>query len=393
MAEAWLSIIGVGEDGPAGLSPASLEALNEAEIVFGAKRHLALMGIAGQPWPLPFSVTPLLAHRGQRVAVLASGDPFWYGVGGTLSASLHPDEWRVFPTPSTFSLAAARMGWRIEEVACIGLHAAPYARLRPLLTRGARILCLLRDGAAVGELAQYLTAQGFGPSSVHVLQALGGPRENCWSFEAQHPDTQPILAPVASAIEVKGALGLPRSSGLPDDLFDHDGQITKRPARALTLSALSPRAGETLWDIGTGSGSISIEFLLAAPGSRAFALEQDPTRAARAQANAERFGLGHRYHITQTKAPEGLDTLPKPDVVFIGGGASEQVFADIWARIEAGTRLVANAVTLESEVLLSQWHARQGGTLLRVELAEAAPLGSKRGWQPLRPLVQWSVTK
>ena len=383
----------MGEDGPAGLSPASLEALKAAEIVFGAPRHLELLGITGQHWPLPFSVTPLLAHRGRQVAALASGDPFWYGVGGTLAAHLHPDEWRVHPAPSTFSLAAARMGWRIEEVVCLGLHAAPYARLRPFLTRGQRIICLLRDGRAITELARYLTANGFGPSQIHVLQALGGPSEKNWSFEAQHLDPQPIPAPVAAAIQVDGALGIPRSSGLDDDLFDHDGQITKRPARALTLSALAPRAGETLWDIGTGSGSISIEFLLAAPGSNAFALEQDSTRAARAQANAERFGLGYRFHLTQAKAPEGLAGLPKPDVVFVGGGASEPVFAAIWARLDAGTRLVANAVTLESEVLLAQWHARHGGTLLRVELAEAAPLGSKRGWQPLRPLVQWSVTR
>ena len=370
-----------------------MHALKSAEIVFGAQRHLDLVGITGQHWPLPFSVAPLLAHRGQRVAALASGDPFWYGVGGTLSASLHPDEWRVFSAPSSFSLAAARMGWRIEEVVCLGLHAAPYARLRPVLTRGARILCLLRDGQSVGELARYLTATGFGPSRVHVLQALGGPREKCWSFEAQHPDPQPVQAPVAAAIEVLGGLGLPRSSGLEDDLFDHDGQITKRPARALTLSALAPRPGDVLWDIGTGSGSVSIEFLLAAPGSTAFALEQDSIRATRSQANADRFGLGHRFHLTQSKAPEGLDDLPKPGVVFVGGGASVAVFTDIWARIDAGTRLVANAVTLESEVLLAQWHARHGGTLLRVELAEAAPLGSKRGWQPMRPLVQWSVTK
>ncbi len=383
----------MGEDGPAGLSPASLEALKAAEIVFGGPRHLDLLGIAGRPWPLPFSVAPLLALRGRRVAALASGDPFWYGVGGTLAAHLHPDEWRVHPAPSTFSLAAARMGWRIEQVVCLGLHAAPYARLRPVLTRGQRIICLLRDGQAMGELAQYLTANGFGPSQVHVLQALSGPREKCWSFEAQHPDPQTIISPVAAAIEVRGALGITRSSGLPDDLFDHDGQITKRPARALTLSALAPRAGETLWDIGTGSGSISIEFLLAAPGSNAFALEQDSTRAARARQNAEKFGLGHRFHLTQAKAPEGLTGLPKPDVVFIGGGASEPVFTAIWERIDAGTRLVANAVTLESEVLLAQWHARHGGSLLRVELAEAAPLGSKRGWQPMRPLVQWSLTK
>ena len=393
MADPWLTIIGVGEDGPAGLSAASREALQTAKIIFGAPRHLNLLGVQGQDWPLPFSVAPLLAHRGQPVVALASGDPFWYGVGGTLAAALDPAEWRVFPAPSTFSLAAARLGWRIEEVTCIGLHAAPLTRLRPLLSRGQRVICLLRDGAAVGELATYLTDLGFGASQLHVLQALGGPRESHLSFEARAYGNQSSHAPVAVGIVALGALGLPQASGLDDDLFDHDGQITKRAARALTLSALAPRAGEVLWDIGAGSGSISIEFLLAAAASAAHALEADPVRAARACRNAASFGLGHRFHLTQARAPEGLDTVPTPDVVFVGGGASEPLFQTLWQRLPQGTRLVANAVTLETEGLLANWHALHGGTLLRLDLAEAAPLGTKRGWQPQRPLVQWSVTR
>ena len=392
MSDPWLSIIGVGEDGLAGLTPASRDALSGAEIVFGAPRHLALLGVSGQEWPLPFSVDPLLAHRGRRVAALASGDPFWYSVGGTLAAMLTPDEWRVFPAPSTFSLAAARLGWRIEDVTCIGLHAAPLTRLRPLLSRGQRLICLLRDGAAVAEVATYLTDQGFGPSQLHILQALGGPRESHINRSAQDIGTEPFFAPVALGITLQGGLGLPCTPGLDDALFDHDGQITKRAARALTLSALAPRAGEVLWDIGTGSGSIAIEFLLAAPATHAHALEADPTRAARARANAARFGLTHRYHLTEARAPEGLPDTD-PDVVFVGGGASDALFQALWDRLPKGTRLVANAVTLESEVLLMHWHGTQGGSLLRIELADAGPLGQKRGWQPQRPLVQWSVTR
>ncbi len=393
MADPWLSIIGVGEDGPAGLTPASRDALESAEIVFGAPRHLALLGVAGQAWPVPFSVEPLLAHRGRRVVALASGDPFWYGVGGTLSAVLTPDDWRVFPAASTFSLAAARLGWRIEEVTCIGLHAAPLTRLRPVLSRGERLICLLRDGAAVAEVAAYLTDHGFGPSQVHVLQSLGGPREDCVNRTAQDIGAELFSAPVALGILVVGGPGLPRTPGLEDALFDHDGQITKRAARALTLCALAPRAGEVLWDIGTGSGSISVEFLLAAAGTQSHALEADPTRAARARGNAARFGLAHRYHLTEARAPEGLAELPDPDVVFVGGGASDALFLVLWQRLKSGSRLVANAVTLESEALLIQWHGTQGGSLLRIELADAAPLGQKRGWQPQRPLVQWSVTR
>ena len=276
---------------------------------------------------------------------------------------------------------------------CLGLHAAPLSRLRPHLAPGQRLICLMRDGAAVGELAANLVAQGFGPSLMHGMEALGGPREKCWKITAEAFVLTDMSVPVSVAIEAFGAPGLPRASGLPDACFAHDGQITKRPIRALTLSALAPRPGEILWDIGSGSGSIAIEFLLAAPGSTAHAVESDPTRAARAQENAESFGLGHRFHLTQTRAPEGLQTLPRPDVVFIGGGASEALFEALWPLIPDGGRLVANAVTLETEAVLAQWQATRGGALLRIELAEVTPLGSRRGWQPLRPVVQWSVVK
>ena len=393
MAEPWLSIIGVGEDGPAGLTAASRQALADAEIVFGGRRHLDLLGIDGQDWPLPFSIDPVLARRGHKVAVLASGDPFWHGVGGTFAAVLDPAEWRCFPTPSTFSRAAAALGWRLEDVVSLGLHAAPMTRLRPVLSRGQRILCLLRDGKVVGDLAAYLTATGFGPSQITVLEALGGPREKQWSIAAEAYETTAISAPVCVAITVMGALGLPMSNGLDDHLFQHDGQITKRPVRALTLSALAPRSGDTLWDIGCGSGSVSIEFLLSAPATNAHAIEADPTRAARARANADAFGLAHRFHLTQTRAPDGLAPLPRPDAVFLGGGASDPLLTALWPLLPDGTRLVANAVTLENEALLATWAARHGGTLMRIELSQAEPLGTKRGWHPMRPIVQWSVTK
>ena len=238
-----------------------------------------------------------------------------------------------------------------------------------------------------------LTSFGFGPSQIVALQALGGPRESRISFTAQDYDTKAISAPVCAAITVLGTLGLPRCNGLDDSLFEHDGQITKRPVRALTLSALAPRAGQTLWDIGCGSGSVSIEFLLSAPNTQSHAVEADPTRAARALRNADAFGLAHRFHLTEARAPEGLASLPRPDAVFIGGGASDALLSALWPLIPDGSRLVANAVTLENEALLATWAARHGGTLLRIELSTAEPLGTKTGWQPLRPIVQWSVVK
>lgn len=392
MAEAWLSIIGLGEDGLAGLSSASRLALSQAEIVFGGPRHLALVGIAGRAWDVPFSVEPVLAERGKRVAILASGDPFWHGVGGSLLAHLRAEEWVSYPAQSTFSLAANRLGWRLEEVICLGLHAAPLTRLRSILARGQKVLCLLRDGAAVGELVAYLMAQGFGASTLHILQCLGGPRERVVKIVPKDVEKAEFYAPVAVAIDCLGD-GIPRGCGLPDDLFEHDGQITKRAVRALTLSAIAPRGGDVMWDLGAGSGSVSIEVLLAAPGSVVHAVEADAARGARALRNAQAFGVAHRWHLHLGKALEMLANLPPPDVVFVGGGASDALLRALWTRLAGGVRIVMNAVTLETEGLLYAWHAEMGGQLLRIDLAEAGALGSKRGWDFSRPVVQWSVVK
>ena len=390
MSEPWITLIGLGEDGPAGLTDASREAIARADVVFGAARHLDLMGIKGQAWPVPFDVAPVLARRGQRVVVLASGDPFWFGAGGSLMAHLKRGEWVSHPAPSTFALAANVLGWRLEEVLCMGLHAAPLARLRPVLGRGVRAICLMRDGAAVGELATYLTTIGQGDAGLTVLECLGGPRQRVRAVTVGNVPGD-IAAPVAVAIEAH-AQGLPTAAALPDEAFAHDGQITKRPVRALTLSALAPRAGEVLWDIGAGSGSVGIVWLLAG-GGQVHAVEADAVRAARAQENAAAFGLGHRYHLHRAKAPDGLAGLPVPDAVFVGGGATEAVLTAIWQAVPEGTRIVANAVTLESESLLAEWAGRHGGSLLRIDLAEATPLGAKRGWRAAYPVVQWSVTR
>lgn len=398
-ADPWLTIIGIGEDGLIGLSEASRKALTQAQAVFGAPRHLALAGIDGRghPWPLPFSVEPVLAFRGRPVAVLASGDPFWHGVGGSLAARLERGEWRCLPAPSTFSLAAARLGWRLEATHCLGLHAAPIEQLAPSLSKGMRAICLLRDGAAAATLAGWLTARGFGPSRLHVMEALGGPRERIRMTTAAAFDLDDIAHPVALALDIAGNRGLPRVPGLPDTCFVHDGMITRSAIRALTLSALGPRDSECLWDLGAGSGSIAVEWCLAAPGTRALAFERRADRAANIAANIAAFGLGGRLGLVEAdvmSAMAGLPSpqMPAPDAICLGGGASEDLLHLLWRNLPAGTRLVANAVTLETEALYGTWQARKGGQLMRIDLAQAAPLGTMRGWWPGRPVVQWSVT-
>jgi precorrin-6B C5,15-methyltransferase / cobalt-precorrin-6B C5,C15-methyltransferase len=393
MADPWLTIIGIGEDGLAGLSEASRKALDHAETVFGGERHLALAGVTGRgrPWPVPFDADVVLSRRGEPTVVLASGDPFWHGAGASLAEKLDAGEWVAHSAPSTFSLAAARLGWRLEAIACVGLHAVPFERLVPHLARGARIVCLVRDAKAAGDLAKWLTEHGWGASAFWTLAALGGPRESVDEHRADSFAGDLAGNLVAVAVEARGAQGIPRSSGLSDDLFVHDGQITKRPVRALALSALAPRPGERLWDIGAGSGSISIEWALC--GGTAIAVEAREDRAANIRRNAAAFGLAHRITIVTGEAPEALAALDAPDAVFIGGGFDIAMFDAVRSRLASGTRLVAHAVTLETEALLGELHQRHGGDLMRVEIAHAAPLGRYRSWQAARPVVQWSAVR
>lgn len=358
----------------------------------GPARHLALLRPLPARqivWPVPFAdgLPVLEGLRGQRVAVLVSGDPFWFGAGSVITQRLTPGEWVALPAPSTFSLVAARLGWPLESTACIGLHAAPFARLVPHLVAGTRVIALVRDGAAVGVLAEWLTVRGFGESRLTICEAMGGPRERLREAFAATYALEDVQHPVAVALQVaSNGRAFTWGSGRADDSFVHDGQITKRPIRALALSALAPRAGEMLWDIGGGSGSISVEWCLSHPSLRATCIEPRADRLAVIRENIARFGVA--VEVIEGRAPEALAGLPRPDVVFIGGGLSEEMLAALEPL--QGVRLVAHAVTLESEALLSTWAARKAGTLMRIDIAQAEPLGRMRGWVPARPIVQWA---
>lgn len=343
---------------------------------------------------MPFDIAPVLAVRGTPVVVLASGDPFWCGAGASLAAKLSAHEWRAIPAPGVVSLLCSRLGWRGETVTAMGLHAAPFTRLRPELARGAQIIVTMRDGAAVGELAAWLTAHGYGAVRMVVAENLGGPQERLRSIAAQDYDLKEVSALVAVALDgadLAPELGLSRVPGRPESAFQHDGQITKSPFRALTLAALAPRKGELLWDIGGGSGSVSVEWCLA--GGRALTIEPRADRIENIKANIAGFGLGAQMQAIHGAAPDALDGLPLPEAVFIGGGGSEALYTRLWELLPQGTRLVANGVTLETESLLASLHARHGGSLMRVDIAQAEPLGRMHGWAVARPQVQWSVVR
>lgn len=391
----WIRIVGLSEDGPDGLSGASLRALKDADVIFGAARHLERLGPVPQEtvtWPVPFSegLDMLRDHRGRQVAALVSGDPFWFGAGSVIARHFSPEEWSAFPAPSTFSLAAGRMGWPLEKTVCTGLHAAPLTRLRPYLARGVRLIVLVRDGLAVPELARYLVDAGFDSSALVVFEALGGPREVRTAFAAHTLPHQPFAHPVCIAIEVAGdGAAIPAVSGIEDAFFDTDGVMTKRCVRAVTMSALAPRPGDRLWDIGGGSGSIAIEWLLAHPSCAAISIEPRADRVGLIRTNAARLGVD-RLNVVTGSAPEALTGLEKPDAVFIGGGLSQEMLSVLQERLGTGTRIVANAVTLEAEQLLSEIYAKRGGEMVRLDVSMAKPLGGKHAWERAYPVVQWS---
>ncbi|MGV8833459.1 MAG: precorrin-6y C5,15-methyltransferase (decarboxylating) subunit CbiE [Devosia sp.] len=398
----WLSVVGIGEDGLAGLGEAAKTAIAQAEIVFGGTRHLELAAsvITGdtQIWLSPFSasIEAVLAARGKKICVLASGDPFHFGVGATLARHVDPSQMVVYPHPSSFSLAAARLGWPLQDVVSLSLHGRPLELIRPHLHAGARILALTSDEHGPTLLASLLTQAGFGISIITVLEALGGPDEQVRSQVAMSfglEDINPLNICAISVVALPEARVLPLTPGLADELFEHDGQMTKREVRALTLAALAPRRGEILWDIGAGSGSIGIEWMLADPSLRTIAIEADPVRAARISRNASALGVPD-LAITIGTAPDALAGLEPPHAIFIGGGGSEPgVLETAIAALRPGGRLVANAVTLELEALLLARHAERGGSLTRIDIARADAIGSMTGWRPSMPITQWVWSK
>lgn len=395
----WLTIVGVGEDGFVGLGRAARRALLDADAVIGGDRHLAMLpariGARRIAWPKPFDIAPIEAYRGTPVCVLASGDPMWFGVGATLARTVPPREMRVISAPSSLSLAAARLGWPVQDVSAISLVGRPLATLNASLREGARLLILSRDGSSPADIAGLLNERGFGDTSMSVFENLGGPRERRIDAQADawREETVGALNVVALHCRTRHGAALPLTAGLPDSAFANDGQLTKRDVRAVTLARLAPSPGALLWDVGAGCGSIGIEWMRAHPACRAIAIESNARRQAFIAQNRDALGVPG-LQLIAGRAPEALAGLPAPDAVFIGGGVTVPGVLDAcWSSLRAGGRLVANAVTLQGEAALVEWRNRHGGTLTRVAISEAQPLGGFDAWRPALPITLLDVVK
>ena len=384
--------------GYASLSPEAQAVLQGTPTIMAPSRHLAsLPQLSGDQivWPVPFSegIEKLLELRGSPVVVIFSGDPFWFGAGSQIIRKLDRREWCAIPAQSCFSLAAAELGWPIEKTFQLGLHSASFSRLRPYLAVGQNLMVTVRDDESVNSLNEYLTETGFGDSELWVLESLGSASQNVTKTLAKEKIKRKFQHPLMVGIKVFGSgKVLSQASGLIDDWFANDGQITKQPIRALTLSALAPQTGQHLWDLGSGSGSIAIEWLLSGPSMKATSVEKNSIRAENITLNAAKLGVDW-IEVIESDIMDALSKLDRPDAVFIGGGFSAESFEKIWKIIPAGTRLVVNGVTIETDRLIFDCAENFGGQLLRFEYSQPKQIGGKSSWKASYPITQWVVVR
>lgn len=399
MSEPWLNIIGIGEDGIDGLSRAARQLIDNAEVIIGGQRHHTLtpdLKAERLEWPSPFDamIDTIRSLKDKRLVILVSGDPLWYSVGARISRAIPVEEITFHPQTSAFQWAAARLGWSLADVETLTVHGRPAEQIIPYFVPEARLLVLTKDRTTPTEIARLLTARGFGDSELTVLAALGGPDEA--RFEGIAADWQsevPDFHLLAITCKSRPGTPIPASApGLPDDAFCHDGMITKSEVRALTLSRLEPQRGQLLWDLGCGCGSVAIEWMRAARDAEAIGIDHRADRLEMARENAVQLGTP-RLKLIEGRMPEALNGLRAPDAIFIGGGLTDELVEICFDALKPHGRLVANAVTLESEARLIELQTRLGGALTRIAIARAKPVGPYRGWRQMMPVTQWSLRR
>lgn len=394
----WLHIVGIGEEGLNGLLPTARAVVENAEVIVGGERHHDLSASVQAErlsWPSPFDalIDQLMALRGRRVVVLATGDPLWYSVGARIGRAVPADEIQFHPQLSAFQHLACRMGWSLADVEALTVHGRPAEQIVPFFAPNARLLLLTTGSETPWQVSKLLSANGYGASRITVCAAMGGESEARFDGTAADwaHDVPAFNAMAVECIADENAAILPLS-GLPDDCFETDGTMTKQEVRAITLAKLMPKRGALLWDVGAGSGSVGIEWMRSARDARAIGIEPKPDRRDAAIRNAIALGAP-RLQMLDGTAPKALTGLAAPDAVFVGGGLSEEVFSTCWQALKPFGRFVANAVTLESEAVLRALYARHGGQLIRISVERAAPVGRLTGWRPAMSVTQWSMVK
>ncbi|MGB1026227.1 MAG: precorrin-6Y C5,15-methyltransferase (decarboxylating) subunit CbiT, partial [Rhodospirillaceae bacterium] len=263
-----------------------------------------------------------------------------------------------------------------------------------------RLLVLCRDGKTPSVVAHMLARKGFADSVMTVFEHLGGVRETRREAIIYEWTNEPCadLCLIALDCVLDAGLSVPGAlPGLEDDLFDHDGMMTKREVRTVTLSSLAPTPGALLWDVGAGCGSVAIEWMRVQSRTKAVAFESDRARIAKLARNAVLLGVPE-LDVVFGRAPAILAERPDdeiPDAVFIGGGLGEDgVLEACWERLRVGGTLVANAVTIEAELRLMAWHQDHGGDLSRISVSRLEPISDRfNAWKAAAPVTHYRVIK
>jgi precorrin-6B C5,15-methyltransferase / cobalt-precorrin-6B C5,C15-methyltransferase len=394
-----IEVVGLSARGWQDLPERLRATIRYAEVLLGSRRHFNLIpSFPDQqrlPWPTPLreGLPTLLSQVGdRRIVALASGDPLVAGIGSTLVDMLGADAVHIHPAVSSVALARARMGWPEETTELVRLRGGDLDGVRRYLFPGQRLIILSRDGDSPAEVAQLVTDAGYGDSTITVLGDLDTEAESRLDVMARDwTGRAPTLNVICVACAGAGSAAS-LVPGLPDDIFDHDGQLTKRDLRAAALARLMPRPGDLLWDVGAGAGSIAIEWLRSDPRCRAIAIERDGDRVKRIRGNAEALGVPG-LDVLHGEAPDALTSLERPDAVFVGGGGTFETLEQAWSALRGGGRLVVHAVTQETEVIIVDCWRRYGGQLTRHSVEHLEPIGRYHGWRPARPVVQWSAIK
>jgi len=406
IAKPWLSIIGIGADGPDGLTPPARSRVDAADIIITSKRTAEFFNQSKAEvhiWPVPFDAMfeQFKQWKGKKIVILATGDPLWHGVGSIIARRLEPSAYEVIPAPSAFSLAAGRLGWPLSSVQTLTLHgrSRPSELIIPFIQPDVRLLSLTSGSNTVHEVARHLVSRGYGESTIHVLEDMDEPSEKMQTFSASKIAENPDMAfSDFNTIGIdcradKDAPLQPRTPGLSDDAFAHDGQLTKGVVRAATLAALGPTPGKLLWDVGAGCGSVAIEWMRTHLSNQALAFESNPKRLELINHNATNLGVPY-LKVIAGKAPQCLADQPAPDAIFIGGGiTAPDVFETCWQALTPSGRLVANCVTLEGRQKLMQLQSQYGGELVEIAVASLSKIGSKQALRPAMPVLQWRITK
>jgi precorrin-6Y C5,15-methyltransferase (decarboxylating) len=394
-----IEVVGLAARGWSDLPERLRATIQYADVLLGSRRLIDLIppfpAQQRLPWPSPLrEALPMLLKEisGHRVVALASGDPLLAGIGSTLVEILGTAEVRIHPAVSSAALARARMGWPEESTQLVRLRGGDVDAVRRFLFPDRRLIILSSNADSPTEVGRLLTNEGYGDSMITVLGDLDAQTESrteavARDWMGQAPALNVICVACAGSSRVASL-----APGLPDEVFDHDGQLTKRDLRASALARLMPRPGELLWDVGAGAGSIAIEWLRFDPGCRAIAIEHNLDRLKRIRGNAEALGVPG-LEVLHAEAPDALASLPRPHAVFVGGGATRGTLERSWSALRPGGRLVVHAVTQETEMIMVECRKRYGGELSRLSVERLESIGRYHGWLPARAVVQWSAVK